>query len=85
MIALVLVTFVDLFVPLFSGVLLLRVILSYVMRPGGWFMDALMGITEPALAPVRKLLPPAAGIDFAPLVVLLLLQGLQTFVDNLFR
>jgi YggT family protein len=82
-IPLVLVTFIDLFVPFFSGVLLLRIILSYMTKPGNRFMEMLVGITEPLLAPVRKILPPAAGMDFSPLVVLLLLQGLQTVVDNI--
>ncbi len=83
MLTLVVVTFVDLFVPFFSGVLLLRVILSYLMRPGSRLMEALVGLTDPLLAPLRKILPPAAGVDFSPLVALLLLQGLQTLVDNL--
>lgn len=83
MIALIIVTFVDLFVPLFSGVILLRVILSYLMRPGNRLMEGLKSLTEPVLGPVRKIFPPAAGVDFAPLVALILLQGLQILVDNL--
>ena len=83
MITLVLLTFLDLFVYFFSGVLLLRVILSYVTKPGNRFMELLVGLTEPLLAPIRKILPPAAGLDFAPLVALLLLQGLQTIVVGL--
>ena len=83
MIAIVLVTFVDLFVPVFSGVILLRVVLSYLMRPGNRLLEALTSLTEPLLAPARKIIPPTAGVDFAPLVALLLLQGLQLMVDNL--
>lgn len=45
-------------------------------------MQALEGLTEPLLSPIRRLFPPAAGVDFAPLVALLLLQGLQTLVDS---
>jgi len=83
MVTLVLITFVDLFVPFFSAVLLLRVVLSYLMKPGNRLLEALIGLTEPLLGPIRRLLPPAAGLDFAPLVALLLLQGLQTLVDSL--
>ena len=83
MIALVLVTFVDLFVPAFSAVVLLRVVLSYFVRPETKLMDFLTGITEPALGPIRKMVPSAAGVDFAPLVALLLLQGLQYLVHSL--
>ena len=84
MIALVLVTFVDLFVPAFSGVLLLRVVLSYLMRPGSKLMDVLIGLTEPLLVPVRAVVPVTAGVDFAPVIALLLLQGLQYLVHALY-
>jgi YggT family protein len=40
--------------------------------------DALGGLWEPVLTPIRNALPPLGGIDFSPLVVLLLLQ----FVGN---
>ncbi len=31
-------------------------------------------LTEPVLAPIRKLIPPLGGLDFSPLLLLLLLQ-----------
>ncbi len=34
-------------------------------------------ITEPVLAPIRKVLPSAGGLDFSPLVVMLGLQLLK--------
>jgi YggT family protein len=37
----------------------------------------LIDVTEPILAPVRRLMPPTGGIDFSPTVVLLLLFVLQ--------
>ena len=37
----------------------------------------LIDITEPILAPVRRIMPPMGGIDFSPTVVLLLLFVLQ--------
>jgi len=62
----------------------LRVVLSYLMRPGTKVMDILAGMTEPMLGPVRQLLPKSPGLDFAPLVTLLLLQGLQYLLHMLF-
>lgn len=47
-------------------------------------MEWLMSITEPLLRPIRKVIPATGGVDFAPLVLLLLLQGLQTLVNSLF-
>jgi YggT family protein len=35
-------------------------------------------LTEPVLAPVRKMLPPMGGMDFSPLVVLIGLRVLAS-------
>ena len=35
------------------------------------FLDA---VTEPVLKPVRRILPPVGGIDFTPVVVIVVLQ-----------
>jgi YggT family protein len=37
-------------------------------------------LTRPLSDPVRRILPPTAGIDFSPLVVLLILNWLRWFV-----
>jgi len=36
-----------------------------------------VNLTEPVLAPVRRLLPKFSGLDLAPLVTFFLLQGLD--------
>ena len=41
----------------------------------------LIEITEPILAPVRRIMPPMGGIDFSPTVVLLLLFVLQRVIS----
>ena len=38
------------------------------------FVEALDRITEPLYRPIRKLMPDFGGIDFSPLVLLLLIQ-----------
>jgi YggT family protein len=34
-------------------------------------------LTEPVLAPLRKVLPPVAGLDFSPMVLLIALRVLR--------
>lgn len=41
----------------------------------------LIRITEPLLAPIRRSIPPIAGLDFSPMVALLILW----FVEQLLR
>lgn len=46
----------------------------------------LQAVTEPALRPIRSLLPDFGGIDVSPLVLLLLLQFVQAVIlPNIFK
>jgi YggT family protein len=40
-------------------------------------LDFLYRLTEPALRPIRNLLPNFGGIDISPIVLLLILQALR--------
>ena len=42
--------------------------------------DVLHKLTEPVLAPIRRLIPNIGGIDLSPLVLILLLMFLQNLV-----
>ncbi len=56
--------------------ILVRVILSWV-NPYGTshpVADLLYSLTEPMLAPARRLIPPISGLDLSPIAVLVLLQ-----------
>ena len=84
MIATVLLTFVDLFVFIFSTLLIVRIIASYVASPGGQFYQGLVALTEPLLDPVRRAMPEIMpGLDLSPLVTYLLLQGIQWLLHAL--
>ena len=66
---------------LFTVVIFARVMLSfaiYFIRPPHpqWLvtLDGMItSITEPVLAPVRRMLPSMGGLDFSPMVVLIVL------------
>ena len=45
--------------------------------------DFVHRISEPLLKPIRRVLPPSRGFDFAPLVLILFLWFLQHFLANL--
>jgi YggT family protein len=47
-------------------------------------VDVLYRLTEPALAPIRRILPDLGGIDISPVVLLLLLYFLQNLIVELF-
>ncbi|MGZ8481755.1 MAG: YggT family protein [Candidatus Limnocylindria bacterium] len=69
-----LLTFIQLLAYVVWFLLLARVVLSWTNpRGGGGIVAFIYQATEPILAPIRRLLPPTAGIDFSPLVAILLL------------
>jgi len=39
--------------------------------------DLLLQLTDPIMAPARKILPPMGGLDFSPILVLLLLSAIK--------
>lgn len=47
------------------------------------FLNALDRITEPLYRPIRRVLPDFGGIDFSPLVVLLLIYVLRMLLAGL--
>jgi YggT family protein len=46
------------------------------------FVEALDRVTEPLYRPIRKILPDFGGIDFSPLILLLLLGVLQILLNG---
>jgi YggT family protein len=72
---------IELLINVFIGAILIQVILSWV-APASY--NPLIGlvhkIADPVLAPARRILPPLSGIDFSPLVVLIVLQLLKILV-----
>jgi YggT family protein len=74
-----LVVYLEAFINvLFLGLTLVifgRVILSWVPTHLPWGLnDFIFSVTEPILGPIRRSLPMAAGMDFSPLIALVLLQ-----------
>jgi YggT family protein len=49
----------------------------------GRLWDALVRLTEPALAPIRRIMPNFGGIDLSPVVLIVILQILQMLVARL--
>ena len=45
-------------------------------------LNALDRLTEPLYRPVRRLLPDFGGIDFSPMVVLLIIFALRTLLEG---
>ena len=66
---------------LFTLLIFLRVILSWMVRGRGQAMDFLIQVTDPLLLPLKRLLPQVGMLDFSPLVAVVLLDVLRKLIN----
>ena len=65
---------------IYSILVIVRIILSWISSPDNRITRFLMKITDPVLEPFRKLIPPLGMFDLSPIVVLLILSFLAAAV-----
>jgi len=76
--------FIDILVRLLSLAILARVLLSWIpIDRNGRFAEIILQITEPVVGPIRKVLPTLGGLDFSPMIAMILLEMVRTVVINL--
>ncbi len=73
---------IDLALTIYMWIIIARAIISWVNPdPYNQIVQVLYRVTEPVMAPVRRWLPMRGmGIDLSPLVILLIIFFLQSFL-----
>ena len=79
------ITALSFIVKAFWWGILITIIASFV-APGSHHpaLALLQQLTEPLLAPARKLVPPMGGLDFSPILVFLLIGVLERILPQLY-
>ncbi len=76
-------------ISIFIFVLLINIVLSWLLafnvvnphnRVVAMFIDFSEALTQPVLAPFRKVIPAMGGIDITPIIVFVLLRAIQGFI-----
>ena len=81
-----LIYFVDIIFTLLNLAILARVLLSWVrVNPYHPAVELLYRITEPILAPLRRVIPSIGMVDISPVIALLLLQIIQQVLVAVIR
>ena len=80
-----LLVFLEAFINVVAQALVLaifvRVIMSWVpVRLPLCLNDLVWNVTEPVLAPIRRYMPIAGGMDFSPFIALLLIQIITSII-----
>ncbi|MGE5174082.1 MAG: YggT family protein [Betaproteobacteria bacterium] len=74
----------DIVLNVYMWIIIIRALISWVNPdPYNAIVQILTRVTEPVLRPIRKLVPPyKVGIDFSPLIAILIIIFLQYAVIN---
>lgn len=77
---------INLIFTLYSVAIIIRSFLPWLrVSPYHPAVQFLIQITEPLLAPLRRHIPPISGLDFTPMVALLILWVLERIIETLIR
>ncbi len=76
-------------VNIYYWALLASIIMSFVMMFSGSMnphpiLRLIWQLTEPVMAPVRKIIPPMGGLDFSPIFIFIGIQIIQNFLLSTF-
>lgn len=83
------ITLLDMLLNLAFWVILIQVIMSWLIMFNvinmyqpivSQIWEGLKRLTEPVYRPIRRILPDMGGIDLAPVIVIILIYVLQTFL-----
>ncbi len=69
-----LIQLINVTVTVLLWLVIIKVILSYFMDPFHPVRENIDRIVEPLLAPFRRIMPSMGGLDFSPIIFLILLQ-----------
>ena len=75
--------FVRVVFELLIWIVIANALLSFFLSPYHPVREALDRIVAPLLNPIRSLVPPAGGLDFSPLILILVLNLIQRLLIGL--
>jgi YggT family protein len=81
----IVVTVIHYALQIFAFIVIAKVLVSYFMSPDEPIRRTLDQIVEPALAPIRRIMPQTGMVDFSPMVLLLLVWVLDAIIVRSLR
>ena len=79
----IIVQLIHLIAQIITILVIVQVVLSYFMSPFHPIRQAVDRFVEPMLAPIRRVMPPMGMLDFSPLVLIILVQIIDTILTRL--
>ncbi len=77
-------SYINILATVLTLAVFIRALLSWIMpNDSSGLTRVLAEITDPVLGPIRRILPPVSGIDFSPIVAMIVIQVISNILINL--
>ena len=80
---LILANIIHFIIRVFIIVIIIQAVLSFVMDPYHPVRQYIDRLVNPFLAPIRRVIPPRGGLDFSPMVLVIILWILDAILTRL--
>lgn len=80
-----LINAIQLMSTILTIIIFLDIILGYFLDPFHPVRRSLDSFVEPMLTPIRRIMPPMGMIDLSPLVLLIVIQLIETVIIGILR
>ncbi len=82
----IIASFINILGTVLTLAIFIRALMSWFMPNDGSGLGRLLQeITDPVLRPIRQILPPVSGIDFSPIVAMILIQVVKSVLVGLLQ
>lgn len=78
------VIFIQTIGQILTIIVIIDAVLSFIMAPDHPIRSALGQILRPLYAPIRRLMPTMGGLDFSPIILLLVIRAVVWLATSIF-
>lgn len=76
---------INTIVDVFTAIIFIYTLLGFFLGRSNSIQRTLGGIVEPLLAPIRKWVPSVGGLDFSPMILMILIQVIGMILVAILR
>ncbi len=76
----ILISFIQIAAQVITLIVVADAVLSFFMSPYNPVRETLDRLVYPMLAPIRRILPTAGGLDFSPIILIILVQVIESIL-----
>jgi YggT family protein len=81
----IIITIINATVTVFTAFIFIYSLLSFILRPFHPIRQAMARVIEPLVTPIRRVVPSMGGLDFSPLILMILVQVLGAILVAILR